>query len=686
MNNQPGQTNPLLEYAQATDGRFVPFDVITGEQVLPALEVGLAEARANIAAIAATKNPTIDTVIVALEHAQRTVGRIKLVFINLKEAHTTPDIALLSETVMGQLAAFNNELYLHGGLFAQVQKVKQYYDEHPDQLQELSIETARLLERTYLLFVRQGALLTPEQKVTLQSLDQDIARLNTQFSTQLQHAINNFRYVVRDEKQLAGLPEHSIVAAKEEAMRQDMPEAWVFTLHAPSIAPVLKYADDVEMRKALWMAKNKKGMGPGNMSDNRPVIRALVHARHKRALLLGYKSHAEYVLSDRMAKTVEQVQAMQERLSTKAKPQAIQELAIIAAAKGAPLEQWDTAYYAEKVRKERIDFSDEALRPYFAQQTVFDGMFLVLQKMYGVVATKNTTATVYHSDVFAYDFADADGRYLGTVYFDLYPRETKQQGGWIEILQMPSSIQRGHMLIVCNLSRPSAGTEALFSHLDVKILFHEMGHATHWLFSEVSYESLGGINVLMDFCELPSQFFDKYSGDASVLQLFAKHYQTGEIIPQELCDKITKQNTFMNARNMVGQIMFSVTDIAWHDGRGEQATHHKDDESVELFEKEILAPYQLLPWVDGTSHSTAFKHIFGGEYDVGYYSYHWAEVLAADAFAFFQEKGLFDQATAHAFREHILSKGNTEDPMVLYKRFRGQEPDADALLRAEGIV
>ena len=693
MNNQT--ESALLAYARATDNRFIPFDAIAADHFVPAIEAGFAEARENIAAIVGAEMPTHANTIVALEHAQRTLSRAASVFVNLKEAHATPDILILSETIMAQLAAFSNEVFLNEELFARVKAVKESYDADAGAgvgaTAKLSVEDARLLERTYAAFVRQGALLQPAQKVTLQALDQDIARLTTQFGNQLQHSVNAFRYVVRDQKQLAGLPEHAIVTAKEEAAHKDMPEAWVFTLHMPSLLPVLQYADDEELRKALWMAWNKEGMGPGNMSDNRPVIRELVHARHKRAVLLGFDHHAAYVLADRMAKDTAGVQAMFDRLSAKAKPQAEAELEKIRAYKtthagSGVLEPWDVAYYAEKVRKEDIDFNDEELRPYFGQQAVFEGMFAVTGNMYGITAKKNETVSVYHPDVFAYDISGADDRYLGTVYFDLFPRSTKRQGAWIETLQPQDASGRAQLLIVGNMSRPTEGSEALLSHNDVVTLFHEFGHATHWLFSEVSYSSIAGFNVLWDFCELPSQFFDSFAEDAEVLRLFAKHHKTGEVIPDALCEKITTQKTYMTARQMLAQVALSYLDLAWHDGRGNEATHHKEDSSVEEFEYATMTPYRLMDIVPGTSRSTSFRHIFSGGYDVGYYSYHWAEMLAADAFEYFKAHGLFDPAIASAFREHVLSKGNTEDPAVLYARFRGQAPDPDALLRSKGIA
>lgn len=682
------QNNPLIEYARATDGRFPPFDTITADHFIPAFDITIASMHRDIAVLIdraekEEKELLFDTVIVGIETLCTPTQRIILLYSHYKELCATPEISALGEAMETRITSFSSSLFLNDALFQLIKKVSALYAEKV--LPPRSQEDMRLLETTYDTFVRQGALLSVEQKEILRTYDEHIAQLQHTFSVNVQKTVQTYEYVVTDSAFLKGLPDHCVAYAKKEAEKRGHVNAWVFTLEGPVLMDVLQHAEHPTLRKALWFARQTQASsGP---YDNRPVLRTLVETRHKRAQLFGYASHAEYVLSARMAKTKEAVEQMQHVLADIVIPLAKKELTLLSEQKGAALDPWDVSFYEEKYKKEKYTIDPALVRNYFPHHTVVEGLFSLLHTFFGVHAVKNTTAPVHHHDVMVYDFFDDTDRYWGTFFLDLFPRPTKRQGAWVEIIQSQQKDIRPHILISLNMTPLNNEGISLMSMYDVYVLFHECGHALHCLLSECSYPSLSGFNgVLWDFVELPSQFFEAFAFHPYVLDRISKQYQTGESLPADYCSAIANQRKEMNAGRVLGQLLYGILDMAWYDGRGYEALQQYDDTAVESFERKITAPYRSFPQMEGALLSTAFRHVFGGGYDAGYYSYLWAEALAADAFEFVQTGGQFDSERIQAFRTHILSKGNSEDPMILYKRFRGSEPKYEPLLRAKGIL
>lgn len=664
-----------------TPDQCIPFHQIRPEHFLPAMEDSRRQTQARVNKIK-TSPAGFESTIVALENCAEEFELISGVYQNLFGAEGTPEIQALAQEVSAQAAALSSEILLDGELFA---KVKEVFESK--EAAQLETEAKMLLEKTYRQFARNGALLPSEKKEKLRALDQELAKLSPLFSENVLKATNAFTLVIDRREDLAGLPEGAVEAAAFEAKKRGLEGKWVFTLHQPSLQPFLKFSDRRDLREKLFLAYGSRSFG--GEFDNQDVLKKIVKLRHERAQLLGFKTHANFVLEERMAEDPRKVMDFLQNLfepSKKAADREIKELSEFAR-KTHGIEQlmpWDVSYYAEKLRQEKYAFNSEELRPYFPLERVIEGVFAHAEKLYGLVFNKRPEVPVYHSDVVVYEVRDRKTNdYVGLFYTDFFPRETKRNGAWMTVYReqglFAGVVRRPHVSIVCNFTQPTPTKPSLLSFEEVTTLFHEFGHALHGLLSQCHYRSVAGTNVYWDFVELPSQVMENWAREKEGLDLFARHYQTGEKIPMDLFERMKKAEKFMAGYNSLRQLSFGFLDMGWH------STDPENIGEVARFEKELLEKTRLLPEVAGVNLSCSFSHIFAGGYSAGYYSYKWAEVLDADAFEAFKEKGLFHGETAEKFRAHILSRGGTEHPMDLYKRFRGREPDPRALLRKYGL-
>ena len=675
--------NPLLQPFQ-TPHETAPFDLIKNEHFLPALHEALAEGRKEIEAITGNPDaPTFENTIVALEHSGFLLNRVASVLFNLNAAETSPEIQDIVRTASPLLSEYGNDVTLNEALFARIKAVW-------DTRETLSLdpESSMLLEKAYKRFARNGANLDEAGKERLREIDKELSRLSLQFGENVLNETNEYQLVVTDGQDLAGLPDFALESAKALATAKGV-DGWLFTLQMPSYMPFMQYADNRELRKKLFIDYNSRG-SRGNKNDNQEIIQQTVALRYERANLLGYKTHADFVLEESMAGSSEKVQSFLNELVEYAKPAAEAQLAELNAYANAngfagdSVQQWDYAYYSEKLKKEKYELDDETLKPYFELDNVLEGVFLVANKLYGLTFTENKAIPVYHPEVKAYEVFDADGKFLSVFYGDYFPREGKRAGAWMNDVQGQKIVNgvniRPHIVNVCNFSRPTETKPSLLTFMEVTTLFHEFGHALHGMLANGQYESLSGTNVPRDFVELPSQVMENWCYEPEALKLFARHYQTGEVIPNELIDKIKASQNFMAGMANLRQLRFGLTDMYWHN----QAP---TGESVSAVEGRIDALVQLLPRVEGVAFSPSFSHIFAGGYSAGYYSYKWSEVLDADAFdAFMENGGLNNKAVADSFRKFVLEKGGSEKPMDLYKKFRGREPSPKAMLRRSGLL
>jgi peptidyl-dipeptidase Dcp len=662
----------------------VPFDAIATEHFLPALDWAIADAKAEIERIAtAPEAANFANTIEALELAGQDVERVSGIFHNLLSAETSDALQALTGEIGPRTAAFANDIALDPRIFA---RVKAVHDRRT--AMDWTAEQTQLLDDTYKSFVRNGALLSDDEKGELRAIDEKLSKLCPDFGHNVLKATNDFALVIRDQRDLAGLPESARAAAAEAATARGETGAWAFTLHGPSVQPFLTYADHRGLREEMWRALATRAFG--GSFDNQPLVLEIANLRHRRARLLGYATHADFVLEQRMAETPGRVGDFLEKLLAASRPAAERDLAEIQAhaltlGGPEPLMPWDFSYYAEKLKQARFAYDDEALRPYFPLARVVEGVFEHCRLLYGLIFRRADGYPVWHPEVTVYEVEDErDGSFVGLFYTDFFPRPTKQNGAWMTTFRDQGTyrggVKRPHVAIVCNFTRPSGDKPSLLTFDEVSTLFHEMGHALHGLLSRCTYRSLGGTNVRWDFVELPSQIFENWLREKESLDIFARHWQTGEPMPADLVEKIRASARFLAGYSSLRQVQFGLLDMAWH-GADPSAVA-----SVPDFEKAATERATVLPRVPGTNSSVAFSHIFGGGYSAGYYSYKWAEVLDADAFEAFKEKGLFDRATADSFRRHILERGGTEPPMDLYKRFRGREPDPDAMLRRDGLI
>ena len=671
--------NPLLE-----DFNTAPFSKINTEDFKPAFQKAIEITKQEIDQIVSNPEaPTFENTTEPLDYSGRKLDRIGSVFFNLNAAETSKEIQEIAKEVSPWLSEFKNDMILNQELF---QRVKTVYDQKESL--HLSPEQSMLLEKQYKGFSRNGANLKDSDKEKLRKIDAELSKLSIQFGERVLADGNAYSLHITEEKHLSGLPEGVKEAAQLTAKDRKL-EGWIFTLAYPSYIPFMTYADDRKLRKKLALASGRKGFQK-NDNNTEQIILDIVKLRQQRAHLLGYQTHAHFVLEDRMAETPEKVLSFLKDLKEKAKPAAMREFAHLENyAKKLDgidqLQKWDGAYYAEKLKKELFNLDQELLKPYFPLQNVIDGVFTISGKLYDLHFEEVFDIETYHEDVKTYHVKNSQGDFISVLYADFHPRKGKRNGAWMTSFK-PQQIKNGenerpHISIVCNFTKPTESKPSLLTFNEVTTLFHEFGHALHGMLANTTYNSLSGTSVSWDFVELPSQVLENWCYEKEALELFAKHYETGEMIPMEYVEKIKESASFHEGMQTLRQLSFGFLDMAWH-------AHESPEEitSVKEFEKETFSSTKLYPDVAENCMSTAFSHIFQGGYSAGYYSYKWAEVLDADAFELFKEKGIFDQETAKSFKENILSKGGTEKPMILYKRFRGQEPKPEALLRRAGLL
>ncbi len=675
--------NPLLSIPD-TPFQTPPFSQIKNEHFLPAIKVLITSAKAEIAVITEQKEPaSFANTIEALERSGQLLDRASSVFFNLNSAETSDELQAIARDVSPLLSEFSNDILLNEQLF---ERVKAAFDT-TDQ-ETLSAEQQMLLNKSYKGFVRNGALLNDDQKAQLREIDIRLSKLSLEFGEHVLAETNRYTMVLENESDLAGLPAHAKEMAAQTAKEKGHEGKWVITLDYPSYVPFMTYADNRALRKELSLAFSSKGF-KGDELDNQEIVKQIVRLRNERARLLGYETHAHFVLEERMAESPEKVMNFLDEIQKYGKPGAERDVQEVAAyAKKidglTDLQRWDFGYYSEKLKKEKYTIDDELLKPYFKLENVVDGVFKTANKLFGLNFKENTEIDTYHPDVTVYEVTDADGKEVAIFYADFFPRAGKRAGAWMTSFAGQYKDENGdhRPLIsnVCNFTKSTATTPSLLTFNEVTTLFHEFGHGLHGMLANGTYESLSGTSVYWDFVELPSQILENWCYEKECLDLFARHYETGEAIPEELIQKIKDSANFMEGYQTMRQLGFGKLDMAWH------GQDNSEVEDVAAFEKAILEENSVLPSVDGTNMSCSFSHIFQGGYSAGYYSYKWAEVLDADAFAYFQEAGIFNKEIADKFKENVLSAGGSEHPMTLYKRFRGQEPDVKALLKRAGLI
>ncbi|MEY8863159.1 M3 family metallopeptidase [Tenacibaculum singaporense] len=671
--------NPLLQ-----DFNTPPFSQIKEEDYKPAIKEAIQIAKDEIDAIVENSEaPTFENTTVALDNTGNKLDRATSIFFNLNSAETNEEIQKIAKDISPWLSEFRNDMILNEGLF---KRVKTVYDQLPDL--NLTPEQEMLLDKQYKSFARNGANLNETDKAELRKIDAELAKLSLQFGEHVLAETNAFELLITHEDDLAGLPESAKEAAKELANSKGK-EGWMITLDYPSYIPFMTYADNRELRKKLAIAFGKKGFQQ-NEYNNEQIVKDIVTLRHKRANLLGYKTHAHFVLEERMAETPEKVMEFFNELLEKAKPAAQREFDNLEAyAKKLDgidqLQKWDGAYYSEKLKKELFNLDQELLKPYFKLENVIDGVFTVANKLYNLQFEEIDTIDKYHEDVKTYAVTDTDGNFVSYFYADFHPRPGKRNGAWMTSYKSQyrsnGTNERPQVSIVCNFTKPTQTKPSLLTFNEVTTLFHEFGHALHGMLANTTYKSLSGTSVSWDFVELPSQVLENWCYEKEALELFAKHYETGAIIPMEYVEKIKESASFHEGMQTLRQLSFGLLDMSWHSGDSPETIT-----DVKEFETNAFAETKLYPDVAENCMSTSFSHIFQGGYSAGYYSYKWAEVLDADAFEYFKEEGIFNKEVADKFKNNVLSKGGTEEPMELYKRFRGREPKPDALLRRAGLL
>lgn len=671
-------SNPLLQ-----DFNEAPFNTIKDEHFKPAFIEAIQINRNEIDAITNnTEAPTFQNTIAALDYSGQQLDRISSVFFNLNSAETSEAIQKIAQEVSPLLTAFSNDVTLNETLF---ERIKSIYAQKDDL--DLSVEEKTLLEKKYKSFARNGANLPEDKKSRLREIDTALAKLKLSFGENILAETNSYELHLTNEGDLAGVPASSKEAFAAEAASRDK-KGWVVTLDYPSYIPFMKYADNRELRKELSLAFGSKAF-KGNEYDNQKNVIEIVNLRHERAQLLGYDTHAHFVLEERMAQTPAKVKDFLNELLEKAKPAAEREFAQLENfAKTQDgidaLQKWDGSYYSEKLKKELFNLDDEQLKPYFKLENVINGVFEVATRLFGLQFEQVTDVDVYHKDVKTYRVTDVDSNYISLFYADFHPRKGKRGGAWMTSFKgqkIENGVnERPHISNVCNFTPSTPSKPSLLTFNEVTTLFHEFGHGLHGMLANTTYPSLSGTSVYWDFVELPSQVLENWCYEKEALELFATHYETGEVIPMELVQKIKDAATFQEGMQTLRQLSFGLLDMSWH---GQDPSNITD---VKAFEKEAFGNTALYPDTPETCMSTAFAHIFQGGYSSGYYSYKWAEVLDADAFEYFKEQGIFNNEVATKFKDHVLSKGGTEEPMTLYKRFRGQEPKPEALLKRAGLI
>lgn len=670
--------NPLLQ-----DFNTPPFSKISNTDFEPAIKKGIEIAKEEINIIALNSDKaTFDNTIVALDFSGKKLNRITSIFFNLNAAETDDELQRIAQEVSPLLSEFSNDITLNESLF---KRVKSVFDDKKNL--DLTPEQEMLLNKRYKSFARNGANLNETGKTELRKIDAQLSKLSLKFGENVLAETNAFEMHLTKEIEVAGLPE-SVKEAAHQLAKEKEKKGWIFTLDYPSYIPFLTYADSRELRKKMAIAAGKKAFQNNDFNNEKNVLN-IVKLRYQRANLLGYKSHAHFVLEERMAETPENVIEFSNTLLKKAKPAAekeFEELENYAKKIGKIdlLQKWDGAYYSEKLKKELFDLDQEILKPYFKLENVIEGVFMIVKKLYDLQFEQVFNIDKYHEDVKTYQVTNTKGDFISVFYADFHPRKGKRNGAWMtsyKSQQIKDGInERPQVSIVCNFTKPTKTTPSLLTFNEVTTLFHEFGHALHGMLANTNYSSLSGTSVSWDFVELPSQILENWCYEKEALELFAKHYKTGEALPMKYIEKIKESASFHEGMQTLRQLSFGLLDMKWH------GTNPEEIETIKAFENNAFTHTKLYPDVPENCMSTAFSHIFQGGYAAGYYSYKWAEVLDADAFEYFLEKGIFNKEVATKFKEHILSMGGTEKPMELYKRFRGKEPKPDALLRRAGLI
>jgi len=675
------KNNPLLQNFN-TPFNTAPFTKIKTAHFKPAFKEAIALAKKEIDAITDnSQKPTFKNTVEALDFAGQTLERVSSIFFNLNSAETSDVIQKIAQEVSPWLSEFSNDVRLNKKLF---KRIKMVYEQRESL--SLNPEQLTLLTKKYKSFARNGANLNDSDKEKLRVIDAQLSKLSLTFGEHVLADANAYQLHLTKESDLEGLPQHAKEAAKLLAENKGL-KGWLITLDYPSYIPFMTYAKKRALREKLAKAFGKKGFQK-NGNNNEQVVLNIVELKAKRAQLLGYKTHADFVLEERMAKNPTKVLDFLNTILVKAKPAAQKEFELLkqlALKDGITnFQKWDGAFYSEILKKQTLDLDEEQLKPYFKLENVLEGVFKVAQKLYGLQFEPVNTIDLYHPDVKTFKVSDDKGQFQAIFYADFFPRPGKRQGAWMTSFKNQwikgDKNSRPHISIVCNFTKPTKTQPSLLTFNEVTTLFHEFGHALHGMLANTTYPSLSGTSVYWDFVELPSQVLENWCYEKETLDLFATHYKTGEKIPTDLIDKIKASLNFLEGMATLRQLSFGLLDMQWHT----QDTPKIKD--VKSFESKAFANTQLYPDVAENCMSTAFSHIFQGGYSAGYYSYKWAEVLDADAFAHFKEKGIFNKAVANAFKENVLSKGGTEDPMTLYKRFRGQAPNPEALLKRAGLV
>lgn len=669
--------NPLLEPFDEA-----PFSKIKNEHFKPAFLQAIEDTKKEIDDIVNnSKPPTFENTLEALDFSGQQLDRVSSIFFNLNSAETNEEIQKIAQEVSPLLSEFSNDIVLNEGLF---ERIKTVYEQR-DAL-DLTKEQQTLLEKKYKNFSRNGADLKEENKKRLREIDAELSKLKLTFGENVLAETNKYEMLLTDEKDLEGLPDGTKEAAAQLAESKGK-KGWLITLDYPSYIPFMKYAKNRALRKELSLAFGSKGFH-NNELDNQENVKRIVNLRHERANLLGYDSHADFVLEERMAETPKKVHDFLNELLEKAKPAAEREFEELEAyAKELDgidrLEKWDSAYYSEKLKQKLFNLDDEKLKPYFKLENVINGVFKVAEKLFGLTFKEVDHIDKYHDEVKTFEVYEEDD-FISLFYADFHPRAGKRGGAWMTSYKPQYTLDgknnRPHISNVCNFTKPTSSKPSLLTFNEVTTLFHEFGHALHGMLANTTYPSLSGTSVYWDFVELPSQVMENWCYEKEALELFAHHYETGELIPMELVEKIKESATFQEGMATVRQLSFGLLDMAWH---GKNPSEIID---VKAYETKAFESTNLFPDTPETCMSTSFAHIFQGGYASGYYSYKWAEVLDADAFAYFKENGVFSKMVADKFKNHVLSKGGTENPMELYKQFRGAEPKINALLERAGLL
>ncbi len=670
--------NPLLQ-----DFNTAPFSKISNKDYKPAILKAIEIAKQEIEEIVNnTETPNFENTTVALDFSGEKLNRITSIFFNLNSAETNDEIQKIAQEISPWLSEFRNDITLNETLFNRVKAVFDYRENL-----KLTPEQEMLLEKQYKSFARNGANLNEENKKELREIDAKLSKLSLKFGENVLAETNAFEMHLTKPEDVAGLPESVKEAAKEVAKSKNK-DGYIFTLDYPSYIPFLTYADNRDLRKKMAIAAGKKGFQENDF-NNEKIVLEIVNLRHKRANLLGYKTHAHFVLEERMAETPEKVIEFSNNLLKKAKPAALKEFENLEKyAKKLDgidrLQKWDGAYYSEKLKKELFDLDQELLKPYFKLENVINGVFEIANRLFDLNFEETNSIDKYHEDVKTYNVTDNEGNFIAVFYADFHPRKGKRNGAWMtsyKSQQIKNGLnERPHVSIVCNFTKPTETKPSLLTFNEVTTLFHEFGHALHGMLANTTYNSLSGTSVSWDFVELPSQVLENWCYEKEALELFARHYETDEIIPMKYVEKIKESASFHEGMQTLRQLSFGLLDMKWH------SENPSEINSVKEFENNAFSNTKLYPDVKENAMSTAFSHIFQGGYSSGYYSYKWAEVLDADAFEYFLEEGIFNKDVATKFKENVLSKGGTEKPMILYKRFRGKEPKPDALLKRAGLL